>query len=206
MQAHHESSTNLSLLASLIQGQSASQSWPMFVEKYGRLLYRWATRWGASPHDAEEIMQETLILIYQKLEQYFNQPRSNFRSWLKTVAYRCWLQILEDRDESRLQNLPARMSPEAMRLICSEEAGNDLVSEFDRIAIAEILELASQRVRQRVEESSWACFQLKYVEKLPCQQIAERLGMSLPAVYTCLSRVRQQLRGEIQAIDNTLDL
>lgn len=206
MRTLHDSSTHLSLLASLIEGRSVSESWPVFVEKYGRLLYRWATRWGADSHDAEEIMQETLILIFQKLEQYYDQPRSNFRSWLKTVAYRCWLQIQQARKEERLADLSARMEPDALRLIASDAAREDLINEFDRVACDEILEMASQRVRSQVEKSSWACFQLMYYEKLPGHEIAERLGMSQTAVYTCLTRVRQRLKAEIQRIDDSFEL
>ena len=201
-----DSSTNMSLLESLIQGRSASQSWPIFVEKYGRLLYRWASRWGAGPHDAGEIMQETLILIFQKLEQYCNQPRSNFRSWLKTVAYRCWVQILEDRKDDRLAALPARMSPNALRLISSDAARDDLISEFDRIARDEILEMACQRVRAQVDERTWACFELTYFEKLTGQQIAERLGIVASTVFSNVCRVRQRLKVEIERLDDSFEI
>lgn len=202
----HESPTHLSLLASLIEGRSASESWPAFVDKYGPLLFQWATRWGASSHDAEEIMQETLILIFQKLEQYVHHPRSNFRSWLKTVAYRCWLQIQQARKEDRLALLRSRMEPDALRLIGSEAAREDLINEFDRVARSEILELASQRVQKQVEPSSWACFHLMYFEKLAGHEIAERLGMSQTAVYTCLTRVRKRMKVEIRQMDDSFEL
>jgi RNA polymerase sigma factor (sigma-70 family) len=200
-----DSSTRLSLLASLIKGNSASESWPLFCEKYGRLLYRWAIRWGASPHDAEEIMQETMLLIYQKLGQYYSQPRSNFRSWLKTVAYRCWLQLIAARDEKCREGFSFRLDPEMLRLLCSPVASQDLFNEFDRLAISEILELASERVKSRVEVSSWACFEMMYVEKVSGPEIAEALGMQLSTVYSCISRVRHQLKEEIRRIDDTLE-
>lgn len=206
MRTTNDSSTHLSLLASLIEGRSASQSWPIFVDKYGRLLYRWAGRWGAGPHDAEEIMQETLILIFQKLEQYYHQPRSNFRSWLKTVAYRCWVQILQDRREQQLADLQTRMTPEAFRLISSDAARDDLISEFDRIARDEILEMACQRVCAQVEERSWACFELTYFEKLSGREIAERLGIAPASVFSNVSRVRQRLKRQIELLDDSFEL
>lgn len=201
-----DSSTRLSLLASLIDGQSASESWPLFVDKYGRLLYRWAIRWGAGPHDAEEIMQETLILIFQKLEQYYHQPRSNFRSWLKTVAYRCWVQIMQDRKEDRLAELPARMPPDALRLISSDAARDDLIREFDRIARDEILEIACQRVRSLVDERTWDCFEMTYFENLRGQQIADRLGIAASTVFSNVCRVRQRLRFEIERLDDSFEI
>ena len=205
MPTFRNSSTNMSLLESLIQGRSASQSWPIFVEKYGRLLYLWATRWGAGSHDAEEIMQETLLLIFQKLEQFTRQPDSHFRSWLKTVAYRCWLQIQQARKEERLAVLRSRMTPDALRLISTDEAREDLIQEFDRFARSEILELASRRVAEQVEPKSWQCFDLMCHEQLSGPEIATRLGMSQSAVYACVTRVRQRLKAEIQRIDDSFE-
>jgi DNA-directed RNA polymerase specialized sigma24 family protein len=98
-----DSSTNLSLLASLAAGRSASDSWPIFVEKYGRLRVRWGQRWGARPEDCDEIIQETLILAFRNLHQYQSNPKSNFRSWLKTLAFRCWQKVRDDMQ--RLQGL-----------------------------------------------------------------------------------------------------
>ena len=69
-----------------MQGHAASESWPIFVEKYGRMMYRWSLRWGANPADAEEIVQETLVLIYQKIGSYKSYGNGTFRVWLKSVV------------------------------------------------------------------------------------------------------------------------
>ena len=196
-----DSSTNLSLLASLVKGSSASESWPIFVEKYGYLLHQWCLRWGASEHDAEEVVQDTLLTIYQKLELYRKQEGVSFRAWLKKVAFRCWLGIIKSRKNMELSNLPISLSRETVRLLSQAEAREDLIAEFDRMATDEIIEFASRRVASRVEEKTWLCYELTYFHELSSQEIAHQLGMNPPAVLMAVSRIRQMLRQEIRQLD-----
>lgn len=196
-----DSTTNLSLLASLASGRSTSESWPIFVEKYGRLLVRWGQRWGARPEDCDEIIQETLILAFRNLDQYQRNPKSNFRSWLKTLAFRCWQKVRDDM--LHLQGLDmTRFEERTLRQLTSQAACNDLLGTFDAIARDEILEMASQRIKSRVEPETWLCFELMHVEKLPGDEVAMRLTKSRQAVFNNVYRVRRMLRDEILAIDS----
>ena len=196
-----DSSTNLSLLASLAAGRPASDAWPIFVEKYGRLLVRWGQRWGARPEDCDEIIQETLILAFRNLHQYQRNPKSNFRSWLKTLAFRCWQKVRDDMQQ--LQSLDhQKFDKHALRLLISQEVCNDLINTFDHIARDEILDLATSRVQERVEPESWLCFELMHVEKLSGEEVARRLQKSRQAVFTNVFRVRRMLKIEILAIDS----
>jgi RNA polymerase sigma factor (sigma-70 family) len=196
-----DSSTNLSLLASLAAGRSASDSWPIFVEKYGRLLVRWGQRWGARPEDCDEIIQETLILAFRNLHQYQSNPKSNFRSWLKTLAFRCWQKVRDDMQ--RLQGLDLkRFDAQTLRLLASTEACKDLLVSFDAIARLEILNLATKRVQNRVNPETWLCFELMHVEKLTGKEVAERLMKSKEAVFKNVFQVRTMLKAEILAIDS----
>lgn len=195
------SSTDFSLLASLIRGRSASESWPLFVRKYGRLLYRWSVRWGAGSHEAEEVIQETLLAIHQKLDQYTVQPGSNFRAWLKTVAYHCWLQILQQRTLLRNSSATDYGQTGTADRVATAEARDDLVGLFERMANREIMDLAAQRVRQKVEPRSWLCFEMTYLEEMPGEEVAERLGISINAVYLTTSRLRRMIQEEVRRID-----
>lgn len=207
MAATLDSSTHLSLLASLMQGESASRSWDLFVDKYGRMMYRWSMRWGAGPEDAEEIVQETLILIYQKIGRFRLEGSGTFRTWLKKVAYRCWLQMLRGRRMSvATRQMSEADSRQSRQQMASAGARLDLLAEFDRLAYQEILELASYRTQQRVSANSWQCFQLTYIEHISGEEAARRLGMNHNAVFVAVCRVRKILREEIQRLDPDVNL
>ena len=196
-----DSATHLSLLESLMQGRAASESWPIFVEKYGRMMYRWSLRWGANPADAEEIVQETLVLIYQKIGSFKTYGTGTFRVWLKKVAYRCWLGMIRARKvagDGRPD--PAQLSHTLWQM-ATAGARHDLMAEFDRLAHQEIMDLASFRTQNRVTAQSWQCFQLTYVEHLSGQEAARRLGLTKNAVFVAVCRVRKTLREEILRLD-----
>lgn len=195
--------TNPSLLKEIAEGSGCSRSWPVFVDKYGPILHRWCRRWGASPSDADDVVQECMIVVFRKLDTYRNNPRSNFRSWLKTVAFRIWLQVLEvserklrdsgDGDSSRMADWDR---------LRTHEAHNDLAANFDAIADQEILDMACSRVRSMVEPETWRCFELLKVEGLPGQEVADRLAIKIGSVFTNACRVRKLLKHEVDRLES----
>lgn len=196
-----DSSTNHSLLACLVKGDTEEVAWPVFVEKYGQLLHNWSQRWGATSHDAEEVVQETLLKVYQNLRRYRFENGVPFRSWLKRVAYRCWLTLVRSRQNRAIENHLRDFSPEALRLLTSPSARDDLIAEFDLMATQEILEFANQKVAERVTEKSYKCYDLACHQGLNSQEISDRLDMKVSAVLMAISRVRKLLREEISQLD-----
>lgn len=200
--AAHDSSTDLSLIESLAQGNPASKSWPIFVARYGRLIYRWCLHWKAAPEDAEEVIQETLIAVFRRLETYQEREQSKFRSWLKTIAYHIWLDIQQARRLSHGQANTLAAKANSYEMLMTIEARDDLVKLFDEMATQEIFELASKRVQNRVDASHWQCFELSFMKHVPGRQIGEQLRMSEGAVFTAISRVRKLIREEVERIES----
>lgn len=195
--------THPSLLKEIAEGNSCSRSWPVFVDKYGPILHRWCRRWGASPSDADDVVQECLIVVFRKLDTYRNNPRSNFRSWLKTVAFRIWLQVIEVSE----RKLRDSAESDAMRLVewdrfRTHEARNDLAANFDAVADQEILEMACSRVRSMVEPDTWRCFELLKVEGVSGQEVADRLNIKVGSVFTNACRVRKLLKQEVDRLES----
>lgn len=195
-----DSSTNLSLIQCLSEGGASQDAWQIFVKKYGRLIFRWSLRWGAASHDAEDVLQETLMAIHQKMDQYNVVAGSNFRSWLKTVAYHCWLQVRKRRLMSTSFDSSGPLGE--LVPIASIEARDDLIAHFQAMADQEVLELASERVRAKVEEKTWNCFQLNYFQGIPGGEVASMLGISANHVHVTTSRLRRMLREEVARVES----
>ncbi len=198
----HDSSTDLSLIESLAQGNPASRSWPIFVAKYGRLIYRWCLHWKAAPEDAEEVIQETLIAVYRRLETYQELEQCKFRSWLKTIAYRIWLEIHQTHQLARGQITGTVDKANSYEILMTIEARDNLIKLFDDMATQEIFELASKRVRARVDTAQWQCFELSCLKQMPGKQISQQLQMTEGAVFTAISRVRKLVRDEVNLIES----
>ena len=89
--------TRVTLLTQLRQDPSDQAGWDEFVERYGRHIYRWCRQWKLQDADAEDVTQDILVKLTQKLRAFAYDPSRSFRGWLKTVAHHAW----RDFDDSR---------------------------------------------------------------------------------------------------------
>jgi RNA polymerase sigma-70 factor (ECF subfamily) len=62
-------------------------AWSEFNERYGRKIYGWCRHWHLQQADAEEVTQEVLLKLIQKLRTFRFDPARSFRAWPKTVAH-----------------------------------------------------------------------------------------------------------------------
>ena len=94
--------TRATLLARLRQDPSDQAGWDEFVEHYGRHIYRWCRQWKLQDADAEDVTQDVLVKLAQKLSAFTYDPSRSFRGWLKTVAHHAW----RDFEDSRRRAQP----------------------------------------------------------------------------------------------------
>ena len=199
--AHFDASTDFSLLNKLVKGDPSSTLWPIFVDKYGVILYRWSRKWGSGTQDAEDLVQEVLVRVFQKLDRYKVQEGARFRGWLKTVAYHCWLDIRQKYLRAHELDAPWSMSSNLQERLSSCVACSDLIDQFDEMANREILALAMERVKKRVQDSTWTCFELFYREHRSGAEVGAQLGIDPPTVFATLSRIRKAIRDEVFLIE-----
>lgn len=200
MESQFDSSIDLSLLSRVTEGDPTS--WEVFVEKYGSVLRSWCIKWGGSFHDAEDFVQEVLIRVFQKLDRYQVREGSRFRSWLKTVAYHCWLDLRNKSLRQHELNAPEGMPDDLRARLASSMACNDLISVFESFADQEILNLAIVRVKERVSGPSWQCFELFYWGHESGAEIAAAQKMDESAVFMAVSRIRKSIRNEVSRIES----
>ena len=59
------------------------------VERHSRSIFRLAYRMTGNEHDAEDVVQETFLRAYRRLNRF--QSRSDFGTWLYRIAVNCCL-------------------------------------------------------------------------------------------------------------------
>lgn len=155
------------------------QVWPLRDR-----LYRTALRLLGEQAAAEDMVQESLIKIWEKRHDLsaVKQPTA----WcLRIVSNRCidWL-----RSQKRH---PSTELAAAERMVDQQPNPQELLENHDKqaIVVAALSALSPQR-RQVVE--------LREIEGLTYQEIADILGISLDQVRTDLHRGRLQLRNLLQ--------
>jgi RNA polymerase sigma-70 factor (ECF subfamily) len=189
--------TRVTLLTQLRQVPSDEAGWAEFVERYGRHIYRWCRKWKLQDADAEDVTQDILLKLTQKLRAFAYDPTRSFRCWLKTVAHHAWRDFLDGPRRAR----PAAGDSEVLGLMLSLEAREDLARRLEEAFDLELLEAAKARVRLRVAPHTWEAFRLAALEGLPVAEVAARVNLQVAMVYVAKSKVQQMLREEIEKLE-----
>jgi len=191
-----ELQTSATLLARLRQAPADQEAWQRFTESYGRKIYAWCRQWNLQAADAEDVTQNVLIKLADKLQTFVYDPEKSFRAWLKTVTRNAW------NDYWSARKAVAQGGSQAVEILATVEAREDLVGrlneEFDR----ELLEEASARVRLRVTPRTWEAFERTALQGQSGAEVGAALGMKVAAVFVARSKVQKMLQAEIQKLED----
>ncbi|MFO0880982.1 MAG: sigma-70 family RNA polymerase sigma factor [Gemmataceae bacterium] len=192
-----ESGTRLSLLGILRRDPSNQEAWGRFVDQYGPKLYAWCLRWHLQDADAQDVTQNVLLRLAEKLRDFQYDASRSFRAWLKTLTnHAC-----ADFHQSRKRQVSPAGDSEISRLLENMEARQDLLqrleTEFDR----ELLELAMAQVRLRVAPQTWMAFHLTAMEGLSGAEASARINMQVAQVFVARRRVQKMLQEELARLD-----
>ncbi len=197
MDKNSPSGTALSLLLRLRQDPTDQAAWGDFVKRYGRRIYLWCRQWHLQEADAEDVTQNVLLILSEKLRDFAYEPSGSFRAWLKTVTHHAWHRYAANQQRAGR----GAGDSQTFVLLSTLEARDDLVARMEEEFDRELLELAMVRVAQRVETHTWRAFQLLTLEGLSGADAAARLAMPVALVYVAKSRVQKMIQAEIHQVE-----
>src|SRR5712691_6317784 len=171
--------TSSSMLARLRQPDPDQATWGAFVDRYGPRIFTWCRHWGLQEADAEDVTQSVLLKLSVHLRGFEYDPGRRFRSWLKTVAQRTWIDLVRDQ---RREGQGAGSS-EAYSALHQVPARDDFESRLEAAYDLELLAEAMVRVKDRVEPHTWEAFRLLTEEQLPLTEVTTRLNLPAAVVY-----------------------
>jgi RNA polymerase sigma-70 factor (ECF subfamily) len=180
--------TPISLLQRVRQ-PSDPEAWRKLVELTTPLLFAWAYRAGLRDHDANDLVQDVLAVLVEKLPTFDYDRDRSFRGWLRTVTTN---KLLERRRRRTMETV----SPDDERL--SELVDSDVPDEFweeeyRQKLVARGLEL----MRAHFQPTTWkACWE-HVVSGRSAAEVAAELGLTPAAVYVAKGRVLRRLRVEL---------
>ena len=192
--------TRVTLLSRLRHEPSDQAGWDEFVERYGRHIYRWCRQWNLQDADAEDVTQDILMKLTQKLRDFAYDPSRSFRGWLKTVAHHAW----RDFEDGRRRVQAAAGDSQVQQLMLTVEARDDLVQKLEEAFDLELLEAAKVRVRLRVAPHTWEAFRLTAIEGKPVAEVAASVNMQVAMVYVARSKVQKMLQEELGKLETGL--
>lgn len=170
-------------------GDTAAQT--RIVDLYSDKIYNLGLHLLKNEHDAEDLLQETFIKVFENLETF--EGRSNIYTWIYRVATNIALMklrkgkketlvddFMENYDFPEAHHSPSENIFTPMIAILNNELKDQLNSALDRIP-----------------EIYRTVFILRDIEGLSTREAAESLGISENNVKVRLKRARSFLRDEL---------
>ncbi|HWF54223.1 MAG TPA: RNA polymerase subunit sigma-70 [Solirubrobacteraceae bacterium] len=151
------------------------------VEPYRRALQVHCYRMLGSSHDAEDIVQETLLRAWRALERF--EPRASVRTWLYRIATNACLDELERRP-----NRPEPVEPFPNELL--DQAAAPVYDPAARYALREGMELALLSAIQLLPGRQRAVLILRDVLGWTGPEVATLLDSTVASVNSALQRAR----------------
>lgn len=136
---------------------------------YAYIMSQWPNK-----SDADDIMQETISILWQKFDTY--EPGTEFLAWAFTVA-----KYVLSGFRRKHQKNPLQFSNEA--LAAMEGQSKRFINEYtDQIDIL-------QDCVQKLPPKETQLLKLKYEGSLSSQKIATRFGISIRTFYRIITKV-----------------
>jgi RNA polymerase sigma-70 factor (ECF subfamily) len=151
------------------------------VDPYRGAIEVHCYRMLGSLHDAEDVVQETLLRAWASLERF--QPRAAFQTWLYRIATNACLDELERRPR---RPEPVQPFPDS-RL---EQAAAPVYDPAARYALREGMELALLTAIQYLPPRQRAVLILRDVLGWTSPEVAELLESTVASVNSALQRAR----------------
>ena len=192
-----DSRTSLTLLETLRQTPKDAEAWERFVWRYRPMIFGWCREWGLQGADAEDVTQDVLAKLTEKLGQFRYDPSRCFRAWLKTITQRAW----SDEISGRYRGSDSRI----IQRLESLEARADLKRRFEETFDRELMEIAIHRVQGRVSKPTWEAFRLTALEGLSGAEASRRLTSTVASVFVSKHRVQKLLKEEIRRLEASAD-
>ena len=163
---------------STFQQQPPRDEFVQLFTRAQRPLYLYILAQVGNVQAAEEILQETNLVIWAKTEQF--QPETNFAAWTRQIAT---YEILKFRQRRRRDKLT--FSDEFLSAVAEEVVVQSNELEQRREALRDCLTRLTDTDRRLIEH--------RYQPGISGKELAQTLGRPANSVYQSLGRIRRNL-------------
>jgi RNA polymerase sigma-70 factor (ECF subfamily) len=191
MTSLRESDTPRSLLEQLCD-EPPGDGWERLVALYGPLLRGWLLRYDVQDADAEDLIQDVLIVVHRELPSFrHNQQPGAFRSWLRRILVNRVRNLWRRRDRG---DVASGGSDAALRLKELEDPHSQISRVWDRDHDRYLTRRLLELLEDRFTATTRKVFHRLVFDGVRADQAAAEFGLSLNAVFTAKSRVLRELR------------
>ena len=174
-------------LLSRLRDLNDSDSWQTFFDRYWKLIYNVARKSGLSDDQAQDVVQETVIVVARKIPEFRYDPsKGSFKQWLLLITRRRIHDHL--RRFYRLQSVERKLQDTGLieRGTTSRATPPDAAIDaaWEEEWRETVIQAALARVRQRVNPKQYQVFPLLRRARVACPpsrgNVGPQRGTGLP--------------------------
>lgn len=163
------------------------------VERHSQSLFRLAYRMTGNEQDAEDVVQETFLRAYRRLNKF--ESRSSFSTWLYRIAVNCSLdQSRKRRQQDDRQVSPNPELPDPMLALPSTDPSSE------RLAISAEVRRKVEATLNELTEKEKAAFVLRHYEGMSIEEVGRAMGLRANAAKNNIFRAVQKLRRALEPV------
>jgi RNA polymerase sigma-70 factor (ECF subfamily) len=172
------------------------ESFRVLVERHGRKVFGLAYRMTGNEHDADEVVQETFLRCYKRLDSF--ESRSTFSTWLYRIASNCALDLLAKRKQDKTHIVESDAHEDDLN---PEERTLDYASPQpgpERMLLSAELRQRVADAMQRLTTVERTAFVLRHFEGRSISEIGDVLRVKDEAVKNTVFRAVKKMRTELE--------
>lgn len=185
-----------------IQNQHDTAAWDDFDQIYRRFIYAVIRKMNISEHDAEDLTQQVLLSLWNKLPELETGEIRRFRRWVATITRNCVVDYIRKRtrETARLQQAEQEINQaylNSIRLPDVDEIG-------EKQWKIHIVNLAIQNIEPFFSGHALEVFK-RSMQGESIDQIATELNLQKRSVSRLKTRVKSRLTEEIERLRQELE-
>lgn len=168
-------------------------AWKDFCERYRPVILAYTRRQRLQPADADNIVQEVIkAFVTAWRNGRFNSDKGRLRHWLARVARNKIADLHEKKARQERQAPDGSSTGILEREVDSRRQGFELIweQEWENFCFRRFVEEASKRH----DRKTICAFEQYALKGRPAREVAERLGITVNAVYMAKKRLYELYR------------
>jgi len=176
--------TTVSALLTRLPGLGDEQAWEVFDSRYTPMLRGFFSSFGVTGEPARDMAQDTIQKAIRGLRSgAYSRDKGRLRDWMGGIAKN----VLRERWRKTRRRGGMVQAKTVFWEACEDPTAKDAVQKvdrrFDEIWVRARLSALIRHALSFFKHRDLRCYFLVEVHKIPIAEVAERLGMSVSAVY-----------------------
>ena len=177
------------------------ESWEVFFDTYGDLIFNVARRAGLPEADAQDIVQETIVKVHTSLDRFqYDRNRGSFKGWLHSVTRSRLAEHFKKQQKRLPLNQPFNDTTDEPTAEISDPKGLELERIWDEEWQKNLIHSSLTRTKRIVSPKQFQIFKCYCIDEWTVTEICKALNVNSAQVYMAKQRVGKLFKQELELV------